>query len=111
MAEQILEGTWEEILCHADELAGHRLRVVILDDQAETNGADKDENPNALPEAIRALLSRPPEEIEAARARLFEQSRAPRPLPEGKTLGDVVCGQWPGDETDEAVFEALKKLS
>jgi hypothetical protein len=35
----------------------------------------------------------------------------PRPIPEGLTLYDVVCGQWPGDESDEEVFEALKILS
>jgi hypothetical protein len=31
VAPRILEGTWEEILQHAPELAGHRLVVKILD--------------------------------------------------------------------------------
>ena len=33
MTQQILEGTWEEIATHAQELAGHRLRVVVLSDK------------------------------------------------------------------------------
>ncbi len=32
MAEQILEGTREEIATHAEELIGKRLRVTVLDD-------------------------------------------------------------------------------
>ncbi len=33
-SERELEGTWEEILAHAPELAGRRLRVFVLPDQA-----------------------------------------------------------------------------
>ena len=29
MAQQILEGTWEEIAAHANELAGKRVKVVV----------------------------------------------------------------------------------
>ncbi len=29
MAQQVLEGTWEEIAAHADELAGKRLTVIV----------------------------------------------------------------------------------
>jgi hypothetical protein len=57
------------------------------------------------------LANRTPEEIEATRRRLDAASRPPRPLPEGKTLSDMVCGTWPGDETDEEVAEALERLS
>lgn len=28
-----LEGTWEEIITHSEQLAGHRVRVTILPDQ------------------------------------------------------------------------------
>lgn len=35
MAPQVLEGTWEEIAAHADELAGKHLRVVV---EAESSG-------------------------------------------------------------------------
>jgi hypothetical protein len=58
---------------------------------------------------LRAAI--PPPNLLLARARLFAQSRSPRSLPEGKTLQDVLSGQWPGDETDEEVYEALRKLS
>ena len=27
-----IEGTWEEILSHAEELAGHRIKVIVLDE-------------------------------------------------------------------------------
>ncbi len=74
------------------------------------NGADETD-PHALAKVIAKLLNRTPEEIEAARARIFKASRPPRPLPEGQTLEDVLAGQWPGDETDEQVYEALRKLS
>ena len=70
---------------------------------------DEDTDPDALAKAIAKLLNQTPEEKEQARLRVLAASRPPRPLPEGKTLGDVL--QWPGDETDEQVFEALRKLS
>jgi hypothetical protein len=44
-------------------------------------------------------------------AEVLAASPPARPLPEGKTLADVLEGQWPGDETDEEVNEALKRLS
>ena len=72
---------------------------------------DDDIDPDALQKAMAKLLNRTPEEIEATRTRLLAASRPPRPLPAGKTFVDVVCGQWPGDETDEEVFEALRELS
>ncbi|PZD70411.1 hypothetical protein C1752_13137 [Acaryochloris thomasi RCC1774] len=31
MTGQTLEGTWEEVLTHAPELQGHRVRVIVLD--------------------------------------------------------------------------------
>ena len=32
MSEQVLEGTWEEIARHGEELAGKRVRLTVLDD-------------------------------------------------------------------------------
>ncbi len=32
MTQQILEGTWEEVSRHGEELAGRRVRVTVLDD-------------------------------------------------------------------------------
>lgn len=38
-----LEGTWEEIVAHATELAGRRVRVIVLSDKLEPSP------PNAPP--------------------------------------------------------------
>ena len=74
--------------------------------------ADEDDPPvDRLEQELAWLVNRTPEEIEQTRQRLYSQSRAPRPLPEGKTLSDVVEGQWPGDETDEQIRDALERLS
>lgn len=99
--------------------AGHLLEQKLQENVAQNvaNGSpqlitqedDDDTDPDALAKAIAKLLNQTPEEKAHARAELFAASRPPRPLPEGKTLGDVL--QWPGDETDEEVFEALRKLS
>lgn len=32
MLEQVLEGTWEEIAHHADELAGKRVRLTVVEE-------------------------------------------------------------------------------
>lgn len=85
----------------------------LSEEQARKWGKGQDDDDGAAPDALaRAkLLSRTPEEIEQTRQRFFQEMETPRPLPEGKTLFDVICGKWPGDETDEEVFEALRKLS
>jgi hypothetical protein len=51
-----LEGTWEEILAHADELAGCRVRVAVLapGPQPEQNG----ESPPAKPASFRPASGR-----------------------------------------------------
>ena len=100
--------------------AGHLLEQK-LHENGEQNGVngsakvvaqdDDDTDPDALAKAISQMLNRTPEELEQTRARIFREMEPPLPLPEGKTIFDVICGQWPGDETDEEVFEALKKLS
>lgn len=69
------------------------------------------EDPNALARAISAMISRTPEEIKAAQRRAIAEFRPENELPPGQTIFDAVCGKWPGDETDEEVFEALERLS
>ena len=66
---------------------------------------------NTLERAVARLKSRDLVEKTALRERILHEIPAPMPLPPGKTLEDVVMGQWPGDETDEVVFAALEKLS
>jgi hypothetical protein len=64
-----------------------------------------------LSNAVGKLLSRKPEQAEAARAALLALARPARPLPEGKTLNDVVEGTWPGDESDAEIHSILNELS
>ncbi len=44
MELSIIEGTWEEIQQYGSRLAGHRLRVTVLD--KETNGGENSIEPN-----------------------------------------------------------------
>ena len=37
MTQEIYEGTWEEIVSHASELAGRRVRLMVLDQLPEQN--------------------------------------------------------------------------
>lgn len=52
MSEQILEGTWEEVSTHADELAGKWVRVIVLEK------APKPEPNYAMLEALRCIEER-----------------------------------------------------
>lgn len=72
---------------------------------------DEDADPDALARAIAKMASRTPEEVAAAQQRAIAAYPAKNPLPPGKTILDVICGTWPGEETDEEVFEALRRLS
>jgi len=67
-------------------------------------------SPEAM-EFLMRLKNRTPEELEADRASMLSRSPAPRPLPPGMTLADVVVGKWPGDETDEEIEEVLRQMS
>jgi hypothetical protein len=58
MAPQTLEGTWEEITQHAAQLAGHRVRVTVLDPAAGSQYAPTD--PEALEELKKAAAAFPP---------------------------------------------------
>jgi hypothetical protein len=82
--------------------------------KTEPNPAVKDageETVDQLELAIRRYQNRTEEEILATRARILAASPPPRSLPPGKTLEDVVVGMWPGDETDEEIYQMLEDLS
>jgi hypothetical protein len=99
---QVIEGTGEELIKLLNQQPNERFRLMKLSSKP---------SPQTYEEALAQALSRTPEQIAEARARVLQASPAPRELPEGKTLEDVVMGQWPGDETDEQILEALRKLS
>jgi hypothetical protein len=46
-----LEGTWEEIMAHATELAGRRVRLIVLPSQTVTEA-----QPTPLPPANQRML-------------------------------------------------------
>jgi hypothetical protein len=52
---EILEGTWEELSAHADQLKGRRLRVIVL--PPETGASDVSVNEAALREAAMRLFA------------------------------------------------------
>ena len=83
---------------------------MYLEELAESD-ANRTGEEDPLAAAIRRLTSRTPEQVLADREEILRSSPPPRPLPPGKTLADVVVGTWPGDETDEEIFEMLEKLS
>lgn len=78
--------------------------ILTLDEPAE-------EEVDTLEAAIARMTSRTSEEIVATRERLLAATPSPRELPAGMTIFDAVMGKWPGDETDEQIFEALERLS
>lgn len=47
MPPPVVEGTWEEVLNHASELTGHRLRVYILPDENDSSSEVRLESLNA----------------------------------------------------------------
>lgn len=49
-----LEGTWEEIVAHSAELAGHRVRLIILPDAPEPESNEAP--PPFRPASGRSLL-------------------------------------------------------
>jgi hypothetical protein len=104
--QQTYEGTPTQL---AEQLRllpeSQKYRMTLTLEEAEEEEAE------SLEAAIARITNRTPEEIAAARERLFAATPPPRELPEGKTVLDVVMGTWPGDETDEQVFEALARLS
>ncbi len=67
--------------------------------------------PDMLRQGAEWLTRRTDDEVRAARQRIFAASPAPRDLPAGKTVLDVVEGKWPGTETDAEIRDALDRLS
>lgn len=103
---QMVEGKWEEIVARdGDKLAGREVQDYFDQDNGTTDGH------SPLDAAIARLNTRTPAEIAAARNRVLAASPKPLPIPEGKTLSDMIMGKWPGTETDEQINTALERLS
>ncbi|MBO0698864.1 MAG: hypothetical protein J2P46_10750 [Zavarzinella sp.] len=101
----VFEGTRDEIADFVNGLPPRRYHVEISD-----LGEPPPER-NYLADALRKAVERTPEQMLADRADVLAGSRKAKPLPPGKTLRDVVVGQWPGDETDEQIRAALWAIS
>ena len=89
--QQIIEGTGAELIEVLTQQPQNRFRLIKLPAEREFQ---------TFEEALAGATSRTPQEVADARSRLIQASPAPRALPKGKTLEDVVMGNWPGDETD-----------
>lgn len=57
MLEEVLEGTWEEITQHADELAGKRVRLTVLEETSAASSTAPPPN-EAMLEALRKIAAR-----------------------------------------------------
>ena len=66
---------------------------------------------DAIATAVARIGSRTPEQVLADRERILGLTPAPRPIPDGKTLFDVIEATWPGDETEAQTRASLEKLS
>ena len=103
---KILTGVWEDILAqNAARLAGRHVRITIEPVEEE------DKNAFSLDAGIASLNGRAPEQVLAARNRVLDAASEPLAVPPGKTVADLIMGQWPGDESDEQVAAALQALS
>ena len=87
-------------------------RVVATPVAPAAEPPDPDYDPNALQRGLawlEGLKNRTDAELEEDRRRLFALSPPPRPIPEGKTLSDMVEGKWPGDETDDGITRPRRR--
>ncbi len=55
-APKVIEGTWDDVVKHAAELAGHRLRVTVIDDVTiPYDHPAFDQSPEAIEAWVKAL--------------------------------------------------------
>ena len=79
-----------------------------LSPNEETAG---DGGEDLLAGAIAGMTGRTSDEVSQAQTRAAEFIRPGKPLAPGQTVVAAVSGKWPGDESDDQVTEALRKLS
>jgi hypothetical protein len=79
-------------------------------DSLKSDDRNDDDDPDALSRAIAELANRTPEQIEATRAEVMKAIPEPLPIPQGKTVFDMLF-RIRGKETDEQVYADLERLS
>jgi hypothetical protein len=57
MAERVLEGTWEEIAQHADELSGKRVRLTVLEEYSPRQAGQSALEERPLSELLEGLIA------------------------------------------------------
>ena len=99
---QIIEGTGEELIPLLTRHPAERFRLIRLAEESEYESFEI---------AFGRATNRTSSEVETSRSKLLALAQPPRGLTDGRTLAESIMGKWPGDETDEQIVEALKKLS
>jgi hypothetical protein len=56
VSQQVLEGTWEEILQHAEELSGKHVRLTIVDESSVQPGDELPIEERPLSELLEGLI-------------------------------------------------------
>jgi hypothetical protein len=79
----------------------------LAEKEARSDAASAD----MLVQGLEWLTHRGPEDMRAARERILGASPAPRDVPAGKTVLDMIEGKWPGSETDAEIRDALDRIS
>ena len=91
---QVLEGTWEEVSQHASELAGRRVRVVVLESPATAREQDVAREAEPVPE--RKAID--PEEwrkrFDAWRARAAQVEPEPRTMTPASELEQILIEKF-----------------
>lgn len=80
MAQQVLEGTWEEIAAHADEFVGLQLKVIV-----EEEGMEAHEPPNIGPPNLG-----PPNEAVLRMLQELEERQQGRRYTSGEGTQDMI---------------------
>ena len=80
MARLVLEGTWEEIAAHAEELAGKRIMLIV-----EQEAPEVDEPPNIGPPNLG-----PPNEPALRMLRELEERQRGRPYTSGAGTQELI---------------------
>ena len=73
--------------------------------------AEREVETDSIANAVAKIQGRTPEQILADRERILGLTEAPRPIPEGQSLFDMLEGKWPSDESEEQIRTSLEKLS